>query len=161
VNITQAAAIAGAVGSMMLGITGCQGSQNGSAESSSPTSSAVSASSTTSTPAAASPNAVDPLAVEILDAITRGDFDAATARFDDQMKRKLPPQDLASSWRTYQEAFGTYQTHGGPQDVPLGDLTVVNIPLEMQREPGEFRVTFHPDQSVAGLWLLKPGTPVA
>jgi Protein of unknown function (DUF3887) len=77
------------------------------------------------------------------------------------MKQKLTPEDLSSSWTTYQEAFGKYQSHGAPQDVPLGELTVVNTPLQMERQPGEFRVTFHPDQTVAGLFFLKAGTPVS
>jgi hypothetical protein len=114
-----------------------------------------------SSSAAAAPSQDDPLALQILDAITRGDFPTATAGFDSQMKQKLTPQDLSSSWTTYQQAFGTYQSHGDPQDVAMGELTVVNIPLQMQTQPGEFRVTFHPDQTVAGLFFLKAGTPVS
>lgn len=114
-----------------------------------------------SSPAAAAPSQDDQLALQILDAITRGDFQAAATGFDSQMKQKLTPQDLSSSWTTYQQAYGTYQSHGDPQDVAVGALTVVSIPLQMQTQPGEFRVTFHPDQTVAGLFLLKAGTPVS
>jgi hypothetical protein len=96
----------------------------------------------------------------MLDAIIRGDFATATAHFDSLMQQKLTPDELASSWATYQEAFGNYQSHGNPQDVPRGDLTVVNIPLQMARIPGEFRVTFHKDGTVAGLYFLKTGVPV-
>jgi hypothetical protein len=133
-------------------LTACHGSHGNTA--------ASSTSATAASPTAA-PSQDDQLALQVLDAVVRGDFDAATARFDPYMKGKLPPPDLSAAWTTYQEAFGKYQSHGGPQDVPLGDLTVVNIPLQMERQPGEFRVTFHPDQTVAGLWFLKPGTPVS
>lgn len=77
------------------------------------------------------------------------------------MKQQLTPEALASTWTTYQEAFGKYLSHGAPQDVLLGELTVVNVPLQMEKEPGEFRVTFHPDATVAGLYFLKTGVPVS
>jgi hypothetical protein len=145
----RGAAVATALGATVLTLTACQGNHSGN----------TAASSTSAT--AATPSQDDPVALQILDAITRGDFETATARFDSDMKQKLTPQDLSAAWTTYQEAFGKYQSHGGPQDVPVGDLTVVNTPLQMERQPGEFRVTFHPDQTVAGLWFLKPGTPVS
>jgi hypothetical protein len=157
------AAIATTLGATVLAIAACQGSQSGKTAASSAASSVVPSSSATSA-SAPSPTAGssqdDRLALQILDAIIRGDFQAATAGFDSQMKQKLTPQDLSSSWATYQEAFGKYQSHGDPQDVLRGALTVVNIPLQMAGQPGEFRVTFHPDQTVAGLYFLKAGIPV-
>jgi hypothetical protein len=151
------AAVATTLVATVLALAACQGSQSGKPAASSSASSPAVASSS----AAAAPSQDDQLALQILDAIVRGDFQTATAGFDDQMKQKLTPQDLSSSWATYQEAFGKYQSHGSPQDVALGALTVVNIPLQMQTQPGEFRVTFHPDQTVAGLFFLKAGTPVS
>ena len=67
---------------------------------------------------------------------------------------------LKESWDAYQDTFGEYRSHGQPQQVSRGDLTVVSIPLEMSKMPGEFRVTFHPDETIAGLWILKPGVPI-
>jgi len=62
----------------------------------------------------------------MLDAIVHGDWDAVTAHFDGVMQKKLPPDELASSWQAYPQAFGAYESHGNPQDVPVGNLTVVN-----------------------------------
>jgi hypothetical protein len=155
------AAVATTLVATVLALAACQGSQSGKPASSASSSAAASSSAVASSSAAAAPSQDDPLALQILDAIVRGDFQTATAGFDSQMKQKLTPQDLSSSWATYQEAFGKYQSHGGPQDVALGALTVVNIPLQMQTHPGEFRVTFHPDQTVAGLFFLRAGTPVS
>jgi hypothetical protein len=39
-------------------------------------------------------------------------------------------------------------------------MTVVNVPLHMEKQLSEFRVTFHPDGTVAGRYLLRPGLPV-
>jgi uncharacterized protein DUF3887 len=100
-------------------------------------------------------------ALHILDYITKGDFDSATAIFDDEMQERLTPQSLSSAWEQYQQEFGAYQSHGDPQDVSRGDLTVVNVPLAMATMPGEFRVSFHNDDAtVAGLYFLKTGVPV-
>lgn len=103
----------------------------------------------------------DQQAQQILDSIVRGDSNSATAHFDPTMQQKLSPQALASAWAEYQQQFGAYQSDGDPQDVPRGDLTVVNIPLKMATMPGEFRVTFHDnDGTVAGLFFLRTGVPV-
>ncbi|WP_433527055.1 DUF3887 domain-containing protein [Nocardia pseudovaccinii] len=101
-----------------------------------------------------------PGALQTLDAIVRADFTAATSHFDDAMKKKLPPDNLASSWTTYQKEFGRYQSHGDQQDVTRGDLTVVTVPLSMERKPGEFRVSMHKDATIAGLFFLEAGAPI-
>ena len=103
----------------------------------------------------------DQLALQLLDSVVRGDFDAATAYFDSEMQQKLTPPVIAAMWAAYQNHFGNYQSHSDPQDVPVGDFAVVRIPLQMQRSPGEFRVSFNnTDGAVAGLFVLKPGLPV-
>ncbi len=100
-------------------------------------------------------------ALHILDYVTQGDFVSATAIFDEDMQESLTPQALSAAWDSYQQQFGAYQSHGDPQDVPRGDLTVVNVPLAMATMPGEFRVTFHNDDAtVAGLDFLATGVPV-
>ena len=71
-------------------------------------------------------------------------------------KRGRPPKDLAGDVRELAHDLMPLAAN-----VALGELTVVNIPLQMQTQPGEFRVTFHPDKTVAGLYFLKAGTPVS
>jgi hypothetical protein len=140
---------AGALAIVAVALTACQDHHADSASRSpSPTT------------AAATISADDQLAIQALDALVRGDFASVTAHFDITMSQTLTPEALASAWDTYQHAFGTYQSHGDPHDVPLGALTVVNVPLQMQAMPGEFRITFHPDSTVAGLYFLKTGVPI-
>ncbi|MFE6846621.1 DUF3887 domain-containing protein [Streptomyces sp. NPDC057686] len=113
--------------------------------------------------AAASPAArtpYDQTATQALDAIVSGNFADATAHFDPTLREALPPDALAGAWKSYQDTFGRYQSHGDPKDVTAGEFTVVSVPLTMEREAGEFRMSFHKDGSAAGLWLLKPGVPV-
>jgi len=38
------------------------------------------------------------------------------------------------------------RTHGDPEDVTRGDITVVNVPLNLQRAPGKFRLSAKPQR---------------
>ncbi|MBV8862975.1 MAG: DUF3887 domain-containing protein [Mycobacterium sp.] len=148
------AATAAAVAATFLALTACGSGSHGDQTNGS----------TTTPSTAPSTNPVqrqdNQLALQMLDAIVRGDFAAATTHFDSLMQQKLTVSGLASAWKTYQEALGNYQSHGNPQDVARGSLTVVNIPLQMAQAPGQFRVSFHNDQTVAGLYFLKAGVAV-
>ena len=139
-----------------LALTACSAHvQVGQPQTSSPTSTA----STTSTTAAQAQD--NQLALQVLDVIVRGDYQAATTHFNSEMKQKLSPQALGAAWTSYQQTYGSYQSHGDPEQVPSGDATVVSVPLKMQNQPGLFRVYLqNNDGAVAGLWLLKAGTPV-
>lgn len=56
--------------------------------------------------------------------------------------------------------FGALRSQDAAYSTRRGALTVVRIPLHVERSGGEFRETFHPDGSVAGIYLLKPGVPL-
>ncbi|ORA35485.1 hypothetical protein BST20_18030 [Mycobacterium branderi] len=102
----------------------------------------------------------DELALATLDNIVQGDDTAATAHFDPRMQAALPAQALGQAWTNYQQTLGPYQSHGDPEDLQRGDLTVVNVPLQMAHAPGQFRLTVHPDGTIAGLFFLRQGVPV-
>jgi hypothetical protein len=113
-----------------------------------------------SAPAALADTNPDQVALATLDDIVAGNYPAAVVPFDARMQKMLTPKTLGQAWDTYQKQFGAYQSHGDPQDVPHGDLTVVNVPLQMQNRPGQFRISVHPDGSVSGLYFLREGVPV-
>jgi hypothetical protein len=102
----------------------------------------------------------DQLAQATFDQIVAGDYAGATTQFDQNLQKMLPAAALGQAWSAYQQTFGAYQSHGDPEDVQRGDLTVVNLPLQMARRPGQFRLTVHPDGTVAGLYFLREGVPV-
>lgn len=99
-------------------------------------------------------------AVSLLDDVVGGNMAAVTTDFDPTLRKSLTPQSLGSVWSVYQRTFGQYQSHGDPQQVQRADLTVVSVPLSMANQPGEFRVKFHGDGTIAGLYFLKAGVPV-
>lgn len=146
--------------SAALTLAACGGSNGGNNQSSSSSSAASSSSSAPSSSPSATASANDPRALEILDDVVKGDFAAATANFDAKMHQALPPEKFSAAWSMYQDEYGKYQSHGTPADVPLGDLNVVNVPLQMEKTPGLYRVTFRPDGTVAGLWFLPADAPM-
>ena len=102
----------------------------------------------------------DQVALSTLDEIVRGDYPAAAAEFNPTMQSLLPVQALQQSWDLYQQAFGAYLSHGVPENVQRDDVTVVNVPLQMARRPGQFRVSVQPDGTLSALTFLREGVPV-
>lgn len=100
------------------------------------------------------------LALETLDEVVKGEFAAVSARFDEALRPHASAEVLARSWTAYQQQFGSYVSHGTPRRVPSGDATVVNVPLHMEKKPGEFRVAFKGDGRIIGLFFLRTGVPV-
>lgn len=111
-------------------------------------------------PAATAADTPDQLAMTAIDDIVAGNYAAVTTHFDPTLQKMLSVKALGQAWSTYQQQFGAYQSHGGPEDTARGDLTVVNVPLQMDKKPGQFRLTVHPDGTFAGLYFLREGVPV-
>jgi ABC-type transport system substrate-binding protein len=138
-----------AVGALMLGgliaAAGC------------PTATAEPPSTDTPPPPAIAPN---DLALATLNDIVQGDPAAATVNFDKTMHRLLSPDSLQQAWTAYQKQLGPYLSQGDPQDTTRGEITVVNVPLQMQNAPGQFRLSVRSNGQIAGLYFLKDGVPV-
>jgi hypothetical protein len=157
----MAVALAGAAMAATLALTGCDSTgQTGKTAASTSAHSPGASAPAAAAPTNPAPGRDDKRALQILNQIIQGEFAAVRADFDSVMKQRLSCQELSSAWAAYQQTFGSYQSHGDPQDVSRGDLTVVNVPLHMALMPGELRVTFHGDGSIAGLYLLRAGIPV-
>ncbi len=112
-------------------------------------------------PAAMATVAPDEVAMTTLDDIVRADYGPAASQFDPALQKRLSVEALGQSWALYQQTFGTYQSHGDPESIQRGDLVVVNVPLQMERRPGQFRISVHPDGTIAQLLFLREGVPVS
>lgn len=99
-------------------------------------------------------------ALDTLDEVVRGDFDAVWARFGTELRQQVTPEALRQSWDAYRAEFGPYVSHGDPRQTAMAAGTVVSVPLRMAKQPGEFRVTFGTDGRLTGLWFLRPGVPL-
>lgn len=105
-------------------------------------------------PAAPAQGNYDQRALEQLNNIARGNFAAVHAALDPDLQRKISPNAIADAWAKLQQSHGNYLFPGRPATTPRGELSVVEVPLHMARQPGRFQVTFHPNGSIAGLYLL-------
>ncbi|HET9254750.1 MAG TPA: DUF3887 domain-containing protein [Pseudonocardiaceae bacterium] len=114
----------------------------------------------TAPPATSAQGGYGQRAVEELSNIVSGNDAAVIGDLDPDMHQLLSADALAQYWTAFQQKFGTYQSHGQPDVIPRGELTVVNVPLNMARQPGQFRITFHRDGRIAGLYFLRPGVPM-
>lgn len=102
----------------------------------------------------------DQVALTTLDEIVRGDYPAAAAQFNPTLQKLLPTTALQESWDVYQRTFGAFQSHGEPESIPRDGVTIVNVPLQMQMRPGQFRLAVQPDGSISSVKFLKEGVPV-
>ena len=109
--------------------------------------------------AAPPPNHADQVALTALNNLTT-DPAAATAAFTPAMVQIAPAATLDQDWKRYQQLLGNYQSHGQPQDLPQGAMTVVNLPLSMSHAPGQLRITVDHDGHIAGLFFLNADTPL-
>jgi len=87
--------------------------------------------------------------------LAAGKFADVEAKFDATMKSQLSVTVLQNNWRTYQELVGAYKSHGTPTEVKQGEIAVEQVPIATATGAGEIRVSYHPDGTIAGLFLLR------
>lgn len=88
--------------------------------------------------------------------IVVGNYAAVAAALEPNLQRQLNAEGIRRAWADFQRMHGNYLAHGGPVSVPRGELTVVEVPLNMTHQPGKFQITFQRDGRIAGLYLLNP-----
>jgi hypothetical protein len=95
----------------------------------------------------------------VVDDLASGKYADVEAQFDATMHAQLPLAALQTSWTTYEQVLGPYKSHDQSTSVMKGELDVERVPVTMTNGTGEVRVTFHPDGTIAGLFMLKAGAP--
>lgn len=114
----------------------------------------------TGTSAAVAHSRFDSQATESLTQIEHGNCEATASKFDATMKRALTPSGLCAGFLTYTQQFGALSGTGAAYSTKRGQLTVVRVPLTLIHSEGEFRISYHPDGTIAGVYFLKPGIPL-
>jgi hypothetical protein len=96
----------------------------------------------------------------IIDALARGRWGDVASRFDAQMRDALTEDGLAAAWAQVIGMAGAFDTRGESEAARAADITITNTPLAF--EAGDFvaRISFHDDQTIAGLYIL-PGATAA
>jgi hypothetical protein len=99
-------------------------------------------------------------AKQLVDDLAAGNFGAVTARFDPNMAKNMNDVQLAQTWHAYQARYGTYESRGEPKEIDRGTITIEQVPVQLSKEKGEVRISYHPDLTVAGLYMLEAGEPL-
>ena len=99
-------------------------------------------------------------ALDELRQIDAGDCEPTAAAFDAVVKARLDATSLCASYRDYTDAFGALVRPTKATQTERGDLAVVQVFLELRRAKGEYRVSFHPDGTIAGIYFLRSGVPL-
>lgn len=106
------------------------------------------------------PDPFDGQAIQVVADLAAGDFADVAAQFDPVVSAQLSAAGLAGAWSDYQALLGAFQSAGQPTSVMLQGLTVEQVPVQLAQGPGEVRIAFHPDGTIAGIFFLRPGVPL-
>lgn len=96
----------------------------------------------------------------VVERLVAGEFAKIREDFDETMTRGLSERKLREGWAQYQSMFGRYKSHGEPEVIKRGPITVVNVALTMERRRGQARISYDSGGNIIGLFLLRTGVPV-
>jgi dienelactone hydrolase len=95
-----------------------------------------------------------------LDALSRGDFEAAVKDFDATMMDVSGPDKLAEFWKQVPERLGAFQRQTVARRDQLGDYEVALVSCEFEKVTLDARVIFDKEKKIAGFQFV-PSLPPA
>ena len=96
-------------------------------------------------------------AFAIFAGIAAGEWDAARADFGPRMLEAVSASRLADGWARTAGLIGRFESMGEPFAHPLGEHTIVDLPLHFEAGDATGRVTFGSDGKVIGLFIRPAG----
>lgn len=98
-----------------------------------------------------------------IDSLDKGDFQAATGNFDEQMKAALGADKLGALWQSIGAKYGKLASRGTPQNMMVQGLAVVTLPLRFEKGDLGARLACGEDGKFAGFHLVPvpPAEPAA
>ncbi len=98
---------------------------------------------------------------QVLRDIVAGKFSELSERFDESLKAALSADQLEKGWSDFVELKGAFRSQGEADTAMQAGLSVVDIALDMAKEPGLFRVSFAEDGKISGIYVLDEDIPVS
>jgi dienelactone hydrolase len=90
-------------------------------------------------------------ATALVDALVKGDYDAAGKDFDDVMRKALPPDKRKELWEELVKQVGTFQKRTGTRIEKVKKYDVVIVTCQFQKMALDARVVFNAEKQVTGL----------
>jgi hypothetical protein len=103
------------------------------------------------------PGAAD-RAAAIVGCFAEGRWEDIRGDFADIMREHLDAERLAAGWAQTVGMVGAFERMGEPLAYPVGEGTVVDVPLHFEAGERTGRVSFGRDGKVVGLFI-RPATP--
>jgi hypothetical protein len=93
-----------------------------------------------------------------VDRLIKHDFAAVVAMFDDTVRAALPEEKLRASWLAAETQFGPVRRTGAPRTATKGDLQIVIILAEFERNGLDIQMVFNASGKIAGIAFRPPAT---
>jgi hypothetical protein len=95
----------------------------------------------------------------MLDALNKGEWEAAGKHFDKTMKEKFPPDKAKELWEAVTKQVGAFKKLERTETTKVKDSTIVDLVCEFDKTPLKVRVSFDKDGQVEGFFLRPATTP--
>ena len=126
-----------------------------------PTSAPAEAQPTSASPAATEPAATASpaesdlfvLAQEFINQLAAGEYEAATARFDDAMLKAAPAPALQQIWEQLLGQAGAYQQQLDASSEQVQDYTRINVTTQFEKAAVVIQVVFNEKGQISGLFF--------
>ena len=89
----------------------------------------------------------------VVEGLREGDYEGATADFDETMQAALPPPHLQIAWARTVGALGEFQRQGKTRTEKFAHLLFVFIPCEFEKGEIVVKVVISPEIEVTGLFF--------
>jgi len=94
------------------------------------------------------------LAKEFVELLVEGQFSKATENFDATMKKSLPADKLAETWRSTTGQAGLFKQQLGVREEKFLGSDIVLVTCEFEKGPLDVKVVYNSERKVSGLWFL-------
>ena len=98
-------------------------------------------------------------AEQLLGQVAKGDLQAATGSFNEEMKKAVSAEQLAATWKSVEARHGAYKRLTVTRVEP--PLTYVFVTVEFEKGPRDLRVVVDDAGRIAGFTIAQPAKPAA
>ncbi|MFO0842433.1 MAG: alpha/beta fold hydrolase [Gemmataceae bacterium] len=93
----------------------------------------------------------------MLDALNKGEWEAAGKHFDKTMKEKMPPDKTRELWEAVTKQVGAFKKLERTDTVKFKDSNIVDLTCQFDKVTLKVRISFDKDDQVEG-FFLRPAT---
>lgn len=101
------------------------------------------------------------LSSALLDALDKGDYQAATTHFDSTMQAGLSTQKLRTAWLNVGAQVGQLEARGTPRSFMYQGLSVVTTPMRFAHGGLTAQVACNAEGQITGFYMRPRGTSAA